>query len=420
VLEQGDLMGFEKVVPQSNHQSLGHFVLEFPWKGTSIIGAIQGRVGELVGDAQEGSVHLDGVGFVKSGSALVGVHRQYGGHVGKVENCQVGVFLGYVRGSFRVLIDHRLYLGEAWVEDAVRRERCGVSEGVGYQSQGELGLERLLEAKGRGFPLGWVGMDRGYGSKPWLLARLEQEGIEYMADVPCDTRVWLSTPKVGVPPGQGKQGGSPSQVRVLAGEEKPVEVRELVKRIAQEEWEWYYVRDTERGELWSPLAFLRGYPVREGLPGPERWLVLGREEGEKLKSQVSKAPKETSRSRLAGMSHSRYGIERAIQDARGEAGMGEDQVRGWVGWHHPRTRVLLAMLFLLELQFTWKEQAPQLTVQEVREILEGILPRREITAEEIIRLLEQKHKARRSARNSHPRRQKGKGRKGGGEGGKGK
>jgi len=100
-------------------------------------------------------------------------------------------------------------------------------------------------------------------------------------------------------------------------------------------------------------------------------------------------------------------MERAIQDARGEAGMGEYQVRGWVGWHHHMTMVLLAMLFLLELQLNWKEKAPQLTLQDVREILEVTLPRREITGEEILRLLEQKHKARRSARNSHHRRQKG-------------
>ena len=77
----------------------------------------------------------------------------------------------------------------------------------------------LLEAKGRGLPLGWVGMDSVYGSKPWLLERLEEEGVEYIVGIPSDTRVWLRDPKVGVPPRKGKRGRQPSKVRVLEGPE---------------------------------------------------------------------------------------------------------------------------------------------------------------------------------------------------------
>ena len=103
------------------------------------------------------------------------------------------------------------------------------------------------------------------------------------------------------------------------------------------------------------------------------------------------------------MSHSRYWIERAIQDAKGEAGLDEYQVRGWRGWHHHMTLVLLAMLFLLELQLDWKPKAQLLTLRDVKEILEVTLPKREFSPAEILLHIEQKHRARDSARRSHHR-----------------
>ena len=106
---------------------------------------------------------------------------------------------------------------------------------------------------------------------------------------------------------------------------------------------------------------------------------------------------------LAEMSHSRYWIERAIQSAKGEAGLDEYQVRGWRGWHHHMTLVLLAMLFLLELQLDWKPKAPLLTLRDVKEILEVTLPKREFSSTEILIHIEQKHRARDSARRSHHR-----------------
>ena len=124
-----------------------------------------------------------------------------------------------------------------------------------------------------------------------------------------------------------------------------------------------------------------------------------------LKYQFCNAPEDTPFERLAEMSHSRYWMERAIQDAKGEAAMDEYQVRGWRGWHHHMTMTILAMLFLLELQLDWQPKAPMLTLRDVREILEVILPQRTITSKQILQLIEQKHKARRSARLSHQRRQ---------------
>ena len=114
------------------------------------------------------------------------------------------------------------------------------------------------------------------------------------------------------------------------------------------------------------------------MPGPETWLIIREDEADNArKYQFSNAAKEPPFSRLAYMSHSHYWIERAIQDAKGEAGLDEYQVRGWRGWHHHMTMVLLAMLFLLELQQDWKSKAPLLTLRDVKEILEVTLPKRQ-------------------------------------------
>ncbi|RLG29478.1 hypothetical protein DRN97_11825 [Methanosarcinales archaeon] len=134
------------------------------------------------------------------------------------------------------------------------------------------------------------------------------------------------------------------------------------------------------------MACLRIYQVRDGLPGPESWLIIRKEENGKKKYQFSNASPNTKMNRLAEMSCSRYWMERALEDAKGEAGMADYEVRGWLGWHHHMTMVMLA-------------------IQDVREILEVILPRRRrITGKDILEIVKQKQKARESARKSHHKR----------------
>ena len=402
VNERGNMTNIEKVVPDCNHQSLQHFISNSQWDEEGVISEIQRQVSELIGNPVHGSLHLDESGFLKSGDSSVGVKRQYCGRFGKVENCQVGVFLGYALWNRRTLIDKRLYLPEDWANDPVRRERCGVPDNITFKTKAELGLEMLLAARERGVPFAWIGMDCFYGQQSWFLDRLDSESLLYIADVPSDTRVWLERPEVEVPIRKGKQGRHPTRKQVVEGE--PVEVRKLVEELPEDAWNHIFLRDSERKEIWCDMACLRIYQVRNGLPGPESWLILRKEENGEKKYQFSNASPNTKMNRLAEMSCSRYWIERALEDAKGEVSMAEYEVRGWLGWHHHMTMVLLAMLFLLTLQLKWKDKAPMLTIQDVREILEVILPRRRITEKEILEIVKRKHKARESARKSHHKR----------------
>jgi SRSO17 transposase len=402
--ERGNMTNIEKVVPDCDHQSLQHFISNSQWDEEGVISETQKQVSELIGNPVHGSVHLDESGFLKDGENSVGVKRQYCGRFGKVDNCQVGVFLGYAFWSYRTLIDKRLYLPEDWANDLVRREQCGVPEEIIFKTKAELGLEMLLKARDRGVPFAWVGMDCFYGQQPWFLDRLDHESFLYIADVPNDIRVWLERPKVEVPKRKGKRGRHPKREKVSDGEPEPIEVRKVMEELPDDAWEHTFLRDTERKELWCDLACLRVCQVRDELPGPESWLILRKDANGEKKYQLSNASPNTKLNRLAEMSCSRYWIERALEDAKGEVGMADYEVRGWLGWHHHMTLVLLAMLTLLMLQLKWKDKAPMLTIQDVREILEVILPRRRITEKDILEIIKKKHKVRASARKSHHKR----------------
>jgi SRSO17 transposase len=342
---RGNMTNYAKNVPDCNNQSLHHFISDSPWDERPVIDHIQRDVMELIGDKINGAIHIDESGFPKQGKNSVGVKRQYCGRLGKVENCQVGVFLGYTNGTYRTLIDEALYLPKDWAEDQKRREKCGVPENIVFKTKGELAFEMILHARDNDVQFGWVGMDCFYGEQTWLRNRIDAGGMVYMADIPSDTRVWLNLPKVEIPTAKGR-GRTPTKERAVG--EPPIEVR-ILKDQLDKQWEHILIRDTERKELWSNIACIRVYPVVDKLPGDELWLIIRKDDGnETTKYQFSNAPLDTDITRFAQMSCSRYWIERAIEDAKG-VGLADYQIRKWIGWHHHITMTLFAMFVILTL-----------------------------------------------------------------------
>ena len=377
---RGNLMQFEKLVEESHQQSLHHFIANSPWEETDLLKDVSQSVTQQIGDTKQGSIHIDESGFPKNGNYSVGVARQYCGCLGKRNNCQVGVFLGYAQDTYRILLDKRLYLPKEWIEDPERLKKCGVPADVVFRTKAELGLEMIQHAHEQGLPYAWIGMDCHYGQQPWLLKKLETDSQIYIADIPAETRVFVDCPLTGIPSRRGNRGRQPTKEKVLSEQDRPVTVSQMVQHVDESQWALIYVRETERGALWTRLAVLRVYPVRDDLPGPATWLIFRKDEDKsEIKYQFSNTPIDTTFERLAQMSHSRYWMERAIEDAKSEVGLDEYEVRGWRGWHHHITLTLLAMLFLLELQLALQPKAPHLTLCDVREILEIVLPKRRFT-----------------------------------------
>jgi SRSO17 transposase len=396
-----NLEQFTLKVPESNKQSLQHLVSNSPWGDDPAIVQLEHDVDVLLGDETEGALVLDESGIPKEGSHSVGVARQYSGALGKVDNCQIGVFLAYANpGRGTTLIDRRLYLPEKWTNDQARRDEAGVPQDITFQTKAELGLEMIQRARANGLRFGFVDMDAHYGEQPWLRRALAADGLIYMAEIPKTHRVFVREPIMRVPRRRHHKGRRPSRARP---DIQPLAVEAFVKDHATD-WQRLKIRDTERGELVADFAAWRVWSVIDNnQPDAEVWLIARRELGDPndITYAFCNASKEISRTRLAKMLCTRYWVERALQNAKSEAGLDEYEVRGWRGWHHHMTLTLLAMLFLLELQMSLKDKAPMMTIQDAREILQEILPKREITEKDLIEIIRRKHQQRFDARQAH-------------------
>lgn len=387
-------------VTDKNKQSLSHFISNSPWKDEPLIEAIGGNAVEfLSGEEISGGLILDESGIAKQGTESVGVGRQYCGALGKVDNCQVGVFLSYSTPTESTLIDRRLYLPQKWISNAERCKKAGIPpEARRFCTKAQLGLEMILQTKERGIPFTFVGMDAHYGEQPWLLTKLEQASLVYAADIPCNTRVYVEYPEIGIPKRKGERGRVPGKPKVLQG--KPALVRELVSSDSVT-WHIVKVRDTQRGELWIRFAALRVWRIEDQIPRPQPvWLLIRQElDGSDVKFSFSNAEESTPIETLAEWQSRRYWVERALQDAKGLAGLDEYQVTGWRGWHHHMAMVLLAMLFLLYLKRSLAPNAPMITLQDALEILKVALPKKELSLDEAIELIYQRHLNRFRSRN---------------------
>jgi SRSO17 transposase len=338
-------------------RSLQRFLTESPWDDWLVIDRLQGHVGQRLNHA-DGTFVLDDTGFAKQGQKSVGVARQYSGTLGKVGNCQVGVFLAYVSPLGHALVDKALYLPREWTDDRQRCRVAGVPEDVGYQSKAELGLGLLRRARQAGHLIAeWVTGDSGYGEVPTLRDQLDAEGWRYVLEVPSTTHVFTQAVQVAVPVWSGR-GRKPSQLQLMAGEPGPQSVQAVAASLPPTAWHELTVAEGAQGERMHQFAALRVWESRDGLPGRACWLVLRRDlDGSDAKYYLSNAPVDTPLLRLAQVAAMRWPIETEFQTEKGETGLDEYEVRTWLGWHHHITMALLAGAFLLQMQLDWGEKA---------------------------------------------------------------
>ena len=147
---RGNMSEYANNVPGASASRFQHFISKSPWEYRPMIAQIQCDVMEHIGDARHGAIHIDETGFPKQGDDSVGVKRQYCGRLGKVDNCQMAVCLGYTNGSRRTLIDAELYIPEDWTNDQYRREKCGIPEDLKFKTKAEIALELVRGARSNG------------------------------------------------------------------------------------------------------------------------------------------------------------------------------------------------------------------------------------------------------------------------------
>jgi SRSO17 transposase len=319
-------------------QTIQRFIGEVAWDHIPLIDELSRQVARTIG-RPDAVLVFDPSAFPKKGTASVGVQRQWCGRLGKVDNCQVGVFLGYVSDDGHALIDFRLYLPREWAKDRRRRKKAGVPKDVTYRTRHELALE-MLRRRGGTLPHGWVAGDDEMGRPARFRRRLADDKERYLLAVPANTTIRdLEEP----PPPYGGQGRRPKAP--FRG------VQAWCAALPAGAWTKLTVRDGEKGPLEVEIVTR---PVESKIDrrvvGFEETLVVVRyRDGGVLKHDyhLSNAAPDTPLAEFARVAKASHRIEECLKRSKSEAGLGEYQVRNWRGWHHHMALSLIATWFLV-------------------------------------------------------------------------
>jgi SRSO17 transposase len=306
-----------------------HFVGGGKWDDEAVSAELRRHVGEEIG-VPDGICIVDGSGFAKKGTESCGVARQWCGRLGKIENCQNGVFLSYASERGCALIDRQLYLPLEWAQDPKRREKCHVPAEVEFKEKWRIALD-LLERNVE-VPYGWVTGDDEFGRVTAFRAALRLRKKTYVVDVPSNTLMRAIQ--------RDAAGRKPAFERVAV----------WAARQPAKDWKTIKVRAGEKG--WIQVRALRARVQtkdEDGCVGPRETLVVTRtlDQEKRTAYHLSNADRSVKLWKLVYVGSERHRVEEQLQAGKGEVGLGQYEVRSWVGWHHHMTLSLLALWFLM-------------------------------------------------------------------------
>ena len=383
-------------VCESNYQGMQQLISDSPWDDGAVMEQICREVNGLLGGHRNTGLYLDETSFVKKGSASVGVKRQYCGRLGKLENCQVGVFACLGRDDRTALVDYRLFLPEDWANDEGRCEKAKIpAEHRIHLTKAELALEMVKRTRERGVEFAWIGGDEVYGNNKALTNALDDLGEVFLMDVGCNMHLYLEDP-CPMPKPETVGRGRPAKGFVAGNSEaKAQRIDEIVAQFFETECRGTDIRETAKGKLSARIWVRRVWQWDGNSEAARpRLLVVRLGDDGLFKYSLSNAPANTRWERLAYMQAQRFWIERAFQDAKSHLGMAQYEVRGWRGWHHHMTLVCLALLFITKERLLAHEHTPLLSARDITEMLAFYLPRRDRSEEEIFRVMRARHELR--------------------------
>ncbi|MCP4652492.1 MAG: IS701 family transposase [Candidatus Omnitrophica bacterium] len=387
-----------EAVPNSDDQSLQHFISNSPWDETALLNKLASDADSILGNDEDSCLIIDESGFKKAGQKSVGVSRQWLGRLGKVDNGQVGVFMALNRREKVTLTDTRLFLPESWTKSKKRMEQAGVPQfRYSFSKKTELALDMIESAIERGSSHQWIGADAFYGNDPWFLRQLNQMGETFMIDIHSNQRVYLDDPRPYIPQRNSNKGRKPS---LLKTDLKAIQVSTLAKKENAEAWKKVITRDSAKGIIEVEVLQKRVWLWDGKEEKAHQWHLFIKREGDSkntLKYSLSNASENTRVERLAFMQGQRFFVERAFEDAKSSCGMAEYQVRGWIGWHHHMAMVMLVMLFMLKVKIKYDDSCELISSNDVRELLYHFLPKRVITKNEVLRQMAIRHRKRKKA-----------------------
>jgi SRSO17 transposase len=361
-------------------QVIQDFIGTAPWHHRPLIQVLVSQVADRLGEP-DGIIAFDPSSFPKRGTHSVGVKRQWCGHRGKVDICQVGVFMGYVSAQDHALLDFRLSLPQEWARDEPRRQACHVPSEVRYHTRQEQCLE-MLDEWGAQVPHGWVTGDDELGRHTRFRGELRDRGERYVLGVPCTTTMRDLEAPLPAYHGRGRRPKSPWQ-----------SVTQWRQGLDAEAWTYLTVRDGEKGPVEIEMVKCRVQTrIERKRTGPAEWLVVTRrpladertlepkaspdatDQDARYRYQYYLTPTSVSEMELAEPSLAELArvikagacIEASFKRGKSEVGMDAYQVRTWPGWHHHMALSLMAVWFLIGETHRGQQVTPALTLPQVR------------------------------------------------------
>jgi SRSO17 transposase len=291
----------------------------YSWSADAVRDDLRGYVVASIGDPG-GVLIPDETGFLKKGTKSAGVARQYSGTAGRIENCQVGVFLAYaVPGGGRALIDRELYLPQAWTDDRGRCRQAGIGDDVAFATKPELARQMIERAIAAGTPFRWVAADEVYGQHTPLRDWLEQQGMRYVLAVPKSFTVVTAAGKL--------------------------RAQELAARVPAEGWQQVSCGQGAKGPRYYDWALIATASPAHHLLVRRPLAPDGKGERE-LAFFTCHAPAGTTLAELVTAAGTRWAVEECFQAAKNETGLDHYQVRRYDAWYRHATLSMLALAFL--------------------------------------------------------------------------
>jgi SRSO17 transposase len=338
---------------QPMRQSLHHLVAKAPWSDETLLDEVRNQV--LPAMQKPGPVVawiVDDTGFPKKGEHSVGVTRQYCGQVGKQENCRIAVSLSVATWDSSLPIAYRLYLPKDWAEDAARREKAEVPEGVEFQTKPEIALDQIRAAVAAQVAPGVVLADAAYGINTDFRDGLTQLELQYVMGVQSSLTVW-EPGKQPLPAKPRGTMGRPPRLLQRTADHQPVSVKQLAMSLPSAAYREITWREGTERKLRSRFAAVRVRPAHrdyeQAEPRAEEWLLIEwpRSEAEPTRYWIATLSSSTTLKSLVKMAKHRWIIERDYQELKQELGLGHFEGRNWRGFHHHATLCIAAYGFLV-------------------------------------------------------------------------
>jgi SRSO17 transposase len=306
---------------EATPDGMQHLLARAAWDADQVRDDLRSYVVEHLGDPQAVRV-VDETGFLKKGTKSVGVQRQYSGTAGRIENCQIGVFLAYASPQGRTFLDRELSLPKEWAADEARRTEGAIPSEIEFLTKPQLARAMLERALAAGVPAAWVTGDEVYGGDRRLRVWLEERHLAHVLALKRTEPLWST--RTG----------------------REVAAATLAAELPAEQWERWSAGDGAKGPRVYDWARVPIRPLRE--PGGEHWLLVRRSLSDPtdLAYYVCFSPRGTALAELVRVAGSRWAIEESFESAKGEVGLDHYEVRRWPGWYRHITLALLAHAYL--------------------------------------------------------------------------